>query len=57
MGSSIRSQGDVSIVATAGDLNSAMSAVDLRKMRERAEVMQLGGQLLFKGGGGTWVAT
>ncbi|WP_146260327.1 hypothetical protein [Stenotrophomonas maltophilia] len=50
MGSSIRSQGDVSIVATAGDLNSAMSAVDLRKMRERAEVMQLGGQLLFKGG-------
>ncbi|MGS7839976.1 hypothetical protein ACVMVB_20700 [Stenotrophomonas maltophilia] len=56
MGSSIRSQGDVSIVATAGDLNSAMSAVDLRKMRERAEVMQLGGQLLFKGGG-AWVVT
>ncbi|MDT3487918.1 hypothetical protein [Stenotrophomonas maltophilia] len=56
MGSSIRSQGDVSIVATAGDLNSAMSAVDLRKMRERAEVMQLGGQLLFKGGLGGYLS-
>ncbi len=47
----IRSQGYFSIVATAGDLNSALSAVDLRKMQERAEVMQLGGQLLFKGVG------
>jgi len=47
----IRSQGYFSIVATAGDLNSALSAVDLRKMQERAEVMLLGGQLLFKGVG------
>ena len=31
--------------------DSVLSDVDLRKMRERAEVMQLGGQLLFKGMG------
>ncbi|MDT3487913.1 hemagglutinin repeat-containing protein [Stenotrophomonas maltophilia] len=37
--------------ATGFDTDSALSAVDLRKMQERAEVMQLGGQLLFKGAG------
>ncbi|HGM7091779.1 hemagglutinin repeat-containing protein [Stenotrophomonas maltophilia] len=37
--------------ATGFDTDSALSAVDLRKMQERAEVMQLGGQLLFKGVG------
>ncbi len=37
--------------ATGFDTDSALSAVDLCKMQERAEVMQLGGQLLFKGVG------
>ena len=37
--------------ASGFDTDSALSAVDLRKMQERAEVMQLGGQLLFKGVG------
>jgi len=37
--------------ATGFDTDSALSAVDLRKMQERAEVMPLGGQLLFEGVG------
>ena len=52
----IRSQGYFSIVATAGDLNSALSAVDLRKMQERAEVMLLGGSCCSRVSA-TWAAT